>query len=122
MDEHPIIDIEPEKPDARVTIEERGRNFVVLRILPSELKAIGSFQNSVNLAFFTLTVGLGVGFASNLALSHETMSDRKLWLFAVLTFASFVLSLYFGVRARVDRQESKNRIDDILDPQRANER
>ncbi len=121
MDEHPI-NVEPENPDARVTIEERGRNFVVLRILPSELKAIGSFQNSVNLAFFTLTVGLGVGFASNLILSHETMSDRKLWLFALLTFTSFILSLYFAVRARVDRQESKNRIDDILDPEHANER
>jgi len=116
-----VTTIEPEDAGSRVTFQEVGRNFLVLRILPSELKALGSFQNSINFGFFTLMAGLAVGFGSNLVLSHETMSDRKLWLFGLLTFASTIMALYFGLRARGDREESKNRIDDIMNQKKSND-
>lgn len=99
---------------SRLTFEERGRNFIVLRILPTELRQIGSFQNSVNLAFFTLMLGLAAGFGSNLLISHETMSDRKLWLFSLFTFVSVILTVYFGIRAIFDRRTCDQRIDNII--------
>ena len=79
----------------------------LLKILPSEVRQIGSFQNSINLAFFTLMLGLAVGFGTNLVLSHEAMSDRKFWLFALLTFSSIVFTVYFGFRAFFDTEMQK---------------
>jgi hypothetical protein len=106
----------PETQDSRVTVQERGRSLTVHKILESELRDITTLKNSfnVNLAFFTLLVGLGVGFVIVLLTSHQTLSDRMLTLFSGLSLLSIAFSLYFGVKARMEWREAQKKVDRIL--------
>lgn len=99
-----------------VNVEDRGRTIVLHRVLESELREVGSAQNTlnINLAFFTLAIGLAVGFATILLTSHASLSDRMLTLFTGLCLFSGVASAYFGVMARRDWKDCKSRITSIL--------
>ncbi|MFY9978197.1 MAG: hypothetical protein WAK22_08195 [Candidatus Sulfotelmatobacter sp.] len=77
-----------------------------------ELDTVASLSNSVNLAFFTLCVGLAAAFG--LVLNQGGITDAMKHAEYVSLFAvSVVGSLYFGVRALVDHRAAKRRLDDI---------
>lgn len=101
-----------------VNVEDRGRTIVLHRVLESELRAVGSAQNTlnINLAFFTLSVGLAVGFAIVLLTAHESLSDRMVTVFAGLCLFSAIASAYFGLMAHRDWKDCQSRITLILDP------
>lgn len=83
-------------------------------VLESELRDVSSLQNSINLAFFTLMVGLAVGFGTVLLTSHSSLTDRVFAIYAGLLLTSAIGSIYFGVKARIDRIEAQAQIDAII--------
>ena len=83
-------------------------------LFEAEIRAIGSFQNSANLAFFTLAVGLAVGFGTVLLTAHASLSNRMLMVFVGLTLSSLLGCTYFGVKALGDWRKAKQKINDIL--------
>jgi hypothetical protein len=104
----------PESSGGRVTIDYKRRNVGVYSLFESEIRGIGSFQNSVNLAFFTLTVGLAFGFGTVLLTAHSSLSDRMFTVFCGLTLASFIATIYFGVRAWMDWRGCQRKLNEIL--------
>ena len=109
-----VTRIVPESAAGRVTIEYKRRNVGVYSLFESEIRGIGSFQNSINLAFFTLSLGLAIGFGTVLLTSHVSLSDRMFTVFCGLTLVSILATLYFGVKAWTDRRECERRITEIL--------
>lgn len=85
-------------------------------IQESELRDIASAQNAinVNLAFFTLMVGLAAAFCTVLLTTHAVLSDRLLTLFTGLTLITGVSSIYFGIRAFIDWRQAKQRVESII--------
>jgi hypothetical protein len=104
----------PESSGLRVTIDYKRRKVGVYSLFESEIRGIGSFQNSVNLAFFMLAVGLVVGFGTVLLTSHSSLSDRMFTVFCGLTLSSLVAMVYFGVKAWLDRRECERKIQEVL--------
>src|ERR1043166_7836992 len=92
----------PNTPEARVTLDYRGRSIAVHSLTESEIRLIIGAQNSVNLPFFTLMLGLVAGFGTSLLTSHANMSDRLFTFFAGLALVCAVLAMYFGIKAVAD--------------------
>jgi len=116
MDDHADIDVQPETADTRITFEERGRKFVVIKVLESELRDVGTSQNTlnINLGFFTLMAGLAGGFITVLLTSHQNLSDRVLMVFVALAGVSTVLSTFFGLRTKAILREAKQKLESII--------
>lgn len=110
-----IASISPESVSARVTIDYKARNVGVYSLFESEIRGIGSFQNSVNLAFFMLAIGLTVGFVTVLLTSHTNLSNRMLTVFCGLCLAGIVGTVYFGVRAFMDWRQCQRKVNEILE-------
>jgi hypothetical protein len=115
-DQKLVTRIRPETQDSRVTIDYRGRRIVMHSVQESELLDIGSIQVAVNvnLAFFTLMVGLAAGFGTVLLTTHSVLSDRLLTLFAGLALITGLASIYFGIRALIEWRQVKQRIAAII--------
>ena len=82
----------------------------------SELRDIASAQKAVNvnLAFFTLMIGLAAGFGTVLLTGHAALSDRLLTLFAGLSLTTGLASIYFGIRALLDWRRAGARLESII--------
>lgn len=108
--------IQPESPGSRVTIDYRGRKLVMHSIQESELRDIASAQSAinVNLAFFTLMVGLAAGFGTVVLTTHAVLSDRLLTLFMGLSLITGLASIYFGIRALIDWRQAQQRVEGII--------
>jgi len=95
-----------------LTVQYAPRSLTVHTVSGTELDTVASLSNSVNLAFFTLCVGLAAAFG--IVLSQGGVTDivkhaEYVGLFAI----SSVGSLYFGVRAIIDYKVAKRKLQDI---------
>jgi hypothetical protein len=110
--------IEPQKADSKISFDEKGRRFIVHRVLETEIRDLGSAQVTLNtnLAFFTLMVGLFAAFVTVLLTSHQSLSDRMLMVFSGLTFISAIGSAFFGINAYRDRGKVRQNIERLLNP------
>ena len=98
-----------ETPEAPVTIDVVPRHATMYRVFDTELDRLGKAQNSVHLAFFTLCIGIAIGFGVTL-LTVDILDPKKYAAFVALLVVFMLASIYFGIMFARDYQECKNEI------------
>lgn len=99
-------------PKQALTINYPRRTLTVHQVTTSELDTVASLGNSVNLALAGISAGTFTSFAITLAtvpIGNPTMAA----MFAGVTFASAVASLFFGARAVIDYRESSRKLKEL---------
>ena len=79
------------------------------RLFDTELERLGRAQNSIHLAFFTLCIGVAIGFGVTL-LTVDILDPRKYAMFIALLAVSLLASVYFGIMFGRDYRECQNEI------------
>ncbi|MBI4282651.1 MAG: hypothetical protein HY672_04105 [Chloroflexi bacterium] len=95
----------------RIAIVEHGRDIHVHRVTEPELDGLTSGYNSVHLAFFTLCLGLLIGFLTTLL--TVDLPDRKAAIFVAGIIVTAIMGLYFGamtLKERVALKKFVNRV------------
>lgn len=82
------------------------------RVFDTELERLGTAQNSVHLAFFTLCVGAALAFGTTL-LTLDISDPKKFAAFVALLTISSLASVYFGLMFRRDYRQCKDEITRI---------
>jgi hypothetical protein len=104
--------VQTETPESPVTINVVPRRATMYRLFDTELERLGSAQNSIHLAFFTLCIGIAFGFGVTL-LTVDITDPKKFAAFVALFVVSVLASLYFGVMFRRDYKNSKEELNRI---------
>jgi hypothetical protein len=107
-----VSQIRAETPESPVTIEVMPRRAVMYRLFEPELERLGSNQSSVHLAFFTLCVGVAIGFGTTL-LTVDIASARIFAAFVALFAISMIGAAFFGVMAKREHQNAQREIQRI---------
>jgi hypothetical protein len=95
-----------------LTVQWSPRSLTMHTVTGTELDTVASLSNSVNLAFFTLCVGLAAAFG--LVLSQGGITDAwKHAEYVALLAISLIGSLYFGIRAAIDHRAAKRKLNEI---------
>lgn len=102
--------IVPAKP-SQVHVIEHTRELHMHSLTDTELDDFAAGYNSIHLIFFSLCLGALIPFVTTLF--SVDLSDRTFAVFVSLTTVSFILAVYFGVRALIDRRRIIRRINKI---------
>jgi hypothetical protein len=98
---------------AEITISYSRRTVKMHHVTQTELEAMASLGNSVNLAFLGISVGSLVAFVITLA-TVDIANPAKYASFVGLMWISAVASLYFAVRSLIDARSAKRRLREIV--------
>ncbi len=82
------------------------------RLFDTELDSLGKAQNSIHLAFFTLSIGIVIGLGITL-LTVDILDPKKYATFMALLAVFILASIYFGIMFSRDYKACKNQIDRI---------
>lgn len=104
--------VQTETPESPVTINVVPRRATMYRLFDTELERLGSAQNSIHLAFFTLCIGVAIGFGVTL-LTVDITHPKTFAAFVALFVVSVLASLYFGAMFRRDYKSCKEELDRI---------
>lgn len=98
--------------DQPLTVFFARREIVMHSVTGLELDGIASLSNSIHWAFFGLTMGALVSFAT--VLSTTAINDAKVFAAYVgLAGLSGVGAIYFGIRAAMDYAAAKRKLREI---------
>jgi len=96
----------------QITVNYRRRKLTMCHVTETELDAIASLSNSVNMTFFGITFGALISFGITIV-TVPIQSEVASAMFSGLTFASLVGTLYFGVRSVIDYRAAKAKLKEL---------
>lgn len=101
----------PETPSTPVTIVFQRRVIEVYSVSNEELDILASGYNSLHFTFFGIALGAAIAFF--IVLVTASLSETTGPIFVALFAVSLVLSVYFSIRAILDRQATAQRLKQI---------
>ena len=105
----PLVRAESEA--SPVTFVTRPRRFELYQVTEEDLDGLARGANSFSLALFGITAGVATTGLSTLLTADLTLV--RLAIFAGVTFAATVLTLFFGVAAIRERRQIFQTVEQI---------
>lgn len=100
----------PAKP-SEVQIIEHGRDIHMFKITDLEIDELVTNYMSIDFGLFALCIGIFIAFL--VALATAQLSDKVFATFVALILVAFLGTIFFGFRARRERQRAKQRVQQI---------
>lgn len=107
-----VSDVFTDASPDNLTVRSRRRTLTMCSVTETELDTIAALGNSINLAFFGISVGAAVSFG--ITLKTVPIADpATLATFASFTALSSAGTIYFGIRSAIDYRAAQKKLNDI---------